>query len=55
VLFLEGKEEEMITKLQVKCGKTRQKLHKLLMSFRADIEIMKHIKYFNFKVPVNNK
>jgi hypothetical protein len=28
---------------------------KLLMSFRADIEIMKHIKYFNFKVPVNNK
>jgi hypothetical protein len=25
---------------------------KLLMSFRADIEIMKHIKYFNFKVPV---
>jgi hypothetical protein len=36
-------------------GKTRQRLHKLLMPFRADIEIMKHIKYFNFKVPVNNK
>jgi hypothetical protein len=46
----------MITKLQVKCGKTtRQNYTKLLMSFRADIEIMKHIKYFNFKVPVNNK
>jgi hypothetical protein len=41
--------------VQVKCGKTRQNYTKLLMSFRADIEIMKHIKYFNFKVPVNNK
>jgi hypothetical protein len=45
----------MITKIEVKCGKTRQKYTKLLMPFRADIEIMKHIKYFNFKVPVNNK
>jgi hypothetical protein len=44
----------MITKIQVKCGKTRQELHKI-NAFRADIEIMKHIKYFNFKVPVNNK
>jgi uncharacterized protein YjbJ (UPF0337 family) len=30
VLFLEGEEEEMITKLQVKCGKTKQKLHKII-------------------------
>jgi uncharacterized protein YjbJ (UPF0337 family) len=30
VLFLEGKEEEMITKLQVKFGKTRQELHQII-------------------------
>jgi hypothetical protein len=53
--YFRRQEEEMITKLEVKCGKTRQELDKLLMPFRADIEIMKHIKYFNFKVPVNNK
>lgn len=55
VLIIEGKKKEMITKIEVKCGKTRQEQTKLLMPFRADIEIMKHIKYFNFKVPVNNK
>jgi uncharacterized protein YjbJ (UPF0337 family) len=30
VLFIEGKKKEMITKLQVKCGKTRQELHKII-------------------------
>ena len=30
VLFLEGKEEEMITKLQIKLGKTRQELYLIL-------------------------
>ncbi|CAM2945924.1 CsbD family protein [Flavobacterium frigoris] len=30
LLFLEGKEEEMITKLQVKFGKTRQELYQII-------------------------
>lgn len=30
VLFLEGKEEEMIAKLQLKFGKTRQELYKII-------------------------
>jgi molybdopterin-guanine dinucleotide biosynthesis protein len=54
VLIIEGKKRND-NKIEVKCGKTRQEYTKLLMPFRADIEIMKHIKYFNFKVPVNNK
>jgi hypothetical protein len=44
----------MITKLKLSAKRDRN-YTKLLMPFRADIEIMKHIKYFNFKVPVNNK
>lgn len=32
VLFLEGKEEEMITKLHVKFGKTRQELQQIINS-----------------------
>lgn len=30
VLFLEGKEEEMMAKLQIKLGKTRQELHQII-------------------------
>jgi hypothetical protein len=30
VLFLAGKEEEMITKLHVKFGKTKQELHQII-------------------------
>lgn len=30
LLFLEGKEEEMITKLQLKFGKTRQELYQII-------------------------
>jgi uncharacterized protein YjbJ (UPF0337 family) len=30
LLFLEGKEEEMIGKLQIKLGKTKEELHKII-------------------------
>jgi uncharacterized protein YjbJ (UPF0337 family) len=30
LLFLEGKEEEMITKLQVKFGKTKQEVYQII-------------------------
>jgi hypothetical protein len=39
VLIIEGKKKEMITKIEVKC-KTETGITKLLMPFRADIEIM---------------
>jgi hypothetical protein len=55
VLFLEGKKRNDNKNFKLSVVKQDRNYTKLLMSFRADIEIMKHIKYFNFKVPVNNK
>jgi uncharacterized protein YjbJ (UPF0337 family) len=30
VFIIEGQKKEMITKIEVKCGKTRQELHKII-------------------------
>lgn len=36
LLFLEGKQEEMLGRLQIKLGKTKEEIHKLIDTLSVD-------------------